>query len=335
MFDETIRAARSLNGRQEINVTSGLVADEEGYIDRQCPHKVCEFTFKVLKEDWESDRIRDDEVFCPSCGHAADANQWFTPEQVEFRKRQILNHVAGKIGAALEKDARDWNRGQRSNRFFSVKLKVGGQWKSIELPPAVSDPMKLQIGCSECGCRYAVVGAAYFCPGCGHNSADLMFSQTLRGIISTLDALKLLPDAISDVDTRQILAQAVIERGLQAVVAAFQRYVESLYSRNAQAAEIRRNAFQNLEEGSRLWQGAFGKSYASHLTVPELGLLGQYFQQRHLLAHQQGIIDDAYVSKSGDDTYRVGQRLILKEDAVRSAVNLVEWLGARLAKDVG
>jgi hypothetical protein len=37
VFDETIRALRSLEGTREITIPSGVVADAEGYIDRQCP----------------------------------------------------------------------------------------------------------------------------------------------------------------------------------------------------------------------------------------------------------------------------------------------------------
>lgn len=331
MFEETKRAAQSLHGRHEIQ--SGVVADAEGYIDRQCPHGPCEFTFKVLKEDWESDRVRDDEVFCPSCGHSADAKQWYTHEQVEFQLRQVPAHVAGIIGRALERDAANWNRRQSPNSFISQKLSVKGRWKEIEVPPSVGDAMRLQIGCSECGCRYAVIGAAYFCPGCGHNSADQMFGQSMKGIRVTLDALKVLPQALSDADAAHVMSQAVVEAGLQNAVTAFQRYIESLYSRCPVASPVRRNAFQNLGEGGALWREAFGTDYASHLTVPELKLLGRYFQQRHVIAHQQGIVDEAYVRKSGDDTYRIGQRLVVKEEAVRETVGLVEKLAAGLAQD--
>ena len=333
MFDETIRALRSLEGTREIKIPSGVVADAEGYIDRQCPHESCEFIFKVMREDWESDLVRDEEVFCPCCGHSAEAKQWYTYEQVEFQKQQALAVVAGKLNAALRKDTDGWNRRQNPRSFISIKMNLEDKWKQVEVPPSVSEPMRLQIGCSECGCRYAVIGAAYFCPGCGHNSAEQMFGQSLQGIRSTLDALKLLPDAIGNRDAAQVMSQAIVEAGLQNVVTAFQRYLESLYARKADKASPRRNAFQNLSEGSALWRDAFGSEYAAHLTAPELALLGRYFQQRHVLAHRQGLVDQAYVDKSGDNSYRVGQRVIVKEEGVREAVTLVERLAQGLASE--
>ena len=56
-------------------------------------------------------------------------------------------------------------------------------------PPEAAAPMRLKITCSECSCRYAVVGAAYFCPACGHNSANRMYSQSMQGIGQVVDAL--------------------------------------------------------------------------------------------------------------------------------------------------
>jgi hypothetical protein len=48
------------------------------------------------------------------------------------------------------------------------------------------------------------------------------------------------------------------------------------------------------------------------------------------LAHQQGIVDADYISKSGDTAYRPGQRLIIKPAAVLEFVDLVDRLGKEL-----
>lgn len=55
-----------------------------------------------------------------------------------------------------------------------------------------------------------------------------------------------------------------------------------------------------------------------------------YYQQRHLLAHQQGIVDNDYVTRSGDTTYEVGQRLLIKESAALKFADLVDRLGTAL-----
>ena len=88
---------------------------------------------------------------------------------------------------------------------------------------------------------------------------------------------------------------------------------------------------QNLEESDRLWSAAVGKTYADMLTADEHGDLVRLVQQRHVLGHQDGLVDADYVAKSGDSRYRVGQRLVVKPPAVLRLCDLVERLATALA----
>ena len=99
------------------------------------------------------------------------------------------------------------------------------------LPPAAAEPMRLRIECPACSCRYAAIGAAFFCPACGHNAADLMFTQSIAGIRGALDALPSVRAAIPDRDTAETTHRLIVESSLQHLVAAFQRYAEALYAR--------------------------------------------------------------------------------------------------------
>lgn len=109
----------------------------------------------------------------------------------------------------------------------------------------------------------------------------------------------------------------------------FQRLCEQLYE-NPEWPKARRNAFQNLDAGSDLWEQALGFRYVQLLTPTEMADVVRYFQQRHLLAHQQGIVDADYISRSGDSSYLPGQRLIIKPTAVLQFVDLVDKLGKEL-----
>ena len=64
---------------------------------------------------------------------------------------------------------------------------------------------------------------------------------------------------------------------------------------------------QNLAEGSNLWCAAFGRHYSTHLDATELAAMTRAFQQRHLLAHTQDLVDQDYIARSGDTAYRPGQ----------------------------
>jgi uncharacterized Zn finger protein (UPF0148 family) len=325
MFDDLIRTIKALNG-QQISIPNPTETDAEGYIDRECPNDECQFVFKVLGDDWR-DIVRDEEVFCPLCGHAAPAKSWFTTEQAEWVKKAALQHVNNQINRASERDAKAWNRRQRPGGFLTITMQARSRPEPVLLPLAATDPMRLKIGCSQCNCRYSVIGSAYFCPSCGHNAADQAFGQSLDKIRASLDILPTLRATIPDKDTAENTVRALIESGLQSAVTALQRFMEALYADDPSRPKARRNAFQNLEEGSQLWQRVIGAGYDRHLPAAELSRLSRYLQMRHLLAHRDGLVDADYVAKSGDMTYREGQRLVVPAAAVRDCVDLVERLG--------
>lgn len=329
MFDDLIKTLESLDG-MKVSVPVSAEPDEDGYIDRQCPASECEFLFKVQEEDWRN-IVRDEVVWCPFCGHEGPADEWCTREQIENAKNAAFAEVKHRINESMRRDAERWNRRQPRNAFISMTLKVDAQPKEIVLPAAATDPMQLRISCPECACRYAVIGSAYFCPACGHNAADQVFAQSLGTIRATLDNLLAIARGLPDRDTSENTTRLLVEDSLQRIVTAFQRYAEALLAKHPAPPKARRNVFQNLKEGSDLWQSAFGSGYETYLDASEIAALNGYFQQRHLLAHREGLVDAEYTAKTGDTSYREGQRLVIREPAVRNCLALVEKLANGLA----
>jgi len=73
-----------------------------------------------------------------------------------------------------------------------------------------------------------------------------------------------------------------------------------------------------------------GQATQDMLTVDELADLSRLFQQRHLLTHKEGIVDQEYITKTNDITYSVGQRLIIREIAVRRLADLIVKIASQL-----
>lgn len=329
MFEELKRELRRLSGTRTIYVP--IHTDEEGYLEKECPAEECQFDFKIFDQDWR-DIVRDEEVFCPFCRHAAPSDKWYTQEQVEAIKKVAVAQIQGRINEAMRRDADRWNPRQPPNRFLRITMKVDSRPQQVFLPPIAAAPMRLKISCPACTCRYAVIGAAFFCPACGHNAADLMFRQSIGAIRNALDVIDGVRAAIPDRDAAETTVRLLIENGLQNVITAFQRYAEALYAaRFLSLPAPRRNVFQNLSEGSSLWHAAAGKQYCDYITAAELNALGRYFQQRHILAHREGLVDTDYITRSGDTSYRKGQRLVVREAYVRECLTLVEKLARGMA----
>lgn len=325
MFENLQKELRRLAERQQVEVP--LESDAEGYADKECPAEACLFQFKIHGDDWKN-IVRDEEVFCPSCRHTAPAKSWYTTAQVNAAKQYAFGTVVNRLNGAMRADAHASKRRQKPGAFLSITLDVKGGRDAVLVPIAAAEPMRLRTICEDCGCRYSYVGAAYFCPSCGKNSANHTLLQTLATIRTAAGLGETLRSALGP-DEAEVMTRTLLEKAMQDTVTSFQRLAEQLYEART-GKPARRNAFQNLDAGSELWEAELGASYEQLLDAAAMKVLRVYYQQRHLLAHQQGIVDSDYVSRSGDASYAVGQRLIIKDSAVLEFANLVERLGAAL-----
>ena len=120
------------------------------------------------------------------------------------------------------------------------------------------------------------------------------------------------------------------------LVASYQRFAEAMFEKMSRPADVkaRKNVFQTVDEAGRLWNSVCGKGYEQMLSAQELSSLTHLFQQRHLLEHKGGLVDQEYLDKSGDRTYRVGQRIVIQDADVLRLADLVTRLAAGIRKVV-
>lgn len=325
VFENLQKELRRLAELQQVEVP--LEGDSEGYADKECPADACLFQFKIHGDDWKN-TVRDEEVFCPSCRHTAPADSWYTTAQIEAARQYALGTVVNSLNGAMRADAQASKRRQKARAFVSITLDVKGGRDAVLVPIAAAEPMRLRTTCENCGCRYSYVGAAYFCPSCGKNSASHTFLQTLSTIRTAASLGDTLRSALGP-DEAEVMTRTLLEKAMQDTVTSFQRLAEQLYEART-GKPARRNAFQNLDVGSELWEAELGASYEQILDAAAMERLRVCYQQRHLLAHQQGIVDADYVTRSGDTSYALGQRLIIKDSVVSEFADLVERLGTAL-----
>lgn len=329
MFENLIRELEKLGRTEEISVPIEL--DSEGYIDKECPSDQCLFLFKVHGDDW-SNIERDQHIFCPSCKHEAPASSWYPRAQIAAAHDYALGTITNSMNRAMKADASASKRRQSRNSFFSITLDVKGGRDTVLVPVSAAEPMRLRTICESCGCRYSYVGAAYFCPCCGVNSASHTFTQTLNTIRTAAGLGETLRKTLAP-DEAEVMIRTLLEKAIQDTVMSFQRLNEQMYEHQC-GKTARRNAFQKLNAGSDLWAAEVGLSFVDLVGPAKLDQLKVYFQQRHLLAHQQGIVDQDYIDRSGDKSYAIGQRLVVRDSTVREFADLIEELSLALIKRV-
>ncbi|MBK8170725.1 MAG: hypothetical protein IPK60_10350 [Sandaracinaceae bacterium] len=330
VFKKVMRELERLKREQ---VAVPIRADERGYLDRECPAEACKFIFKVLIEDWTT-RLKNASAHCPRCGHTAPDDHWWTTDQLKRARAEVGKVVRARIGNALQEDARAFNT-TAPRSLISISMNVSGRKHSTTaaLPVEAVNVLEQTLVCEKCGAGFAVLGSAFFCPCCGHNSVERMFDGALAKVRAKIDGLEVVRGALAatlGADEADTFCASTVENGLQDCVVAFQHLAERLYVSPAGAKPPRRNVFQSLDEGSELWRSAVGKGYDDWLSAKEYRRLDVLFQRRHLLAHREGLVDDKYVKNSGDVTYRPGQRIVVLPADVTEMVGLVEKLGTAI-----
>jgi len=331
MFEPLLRELERIKGG--MTVTVPVLADERGYLDKECPADSCKYQFKVLEEDWKA-KFQDDAVYCPMCGHSAPSDQWWTTEQVDEGKRQALAQLKSKIGHALDAGARAFNSRQPRSGFVRFSMRVAGaRAVPVILPIAAADILEQCVTCEKCGARYGVLGAAFFCPCCGHNSVERTFLGSLQKVRTKVGKLEVVRRAVTDdsgPDAAETLCRSLLESALQDCVVAFQRMAEWLYSQVPGTTAPPMNTFQRLEQGSALWVSAVGHGYADWLDATEFRMLKVLFERRHLLAHREGLVDARYLAHTQDGEYRLGQRIVVTNADVDNMATWVEKLVRRM-----
>lgn len=331
MFNKTSRMLTKYNQGSSIQVS--IQIDDDGYFDRHC--SACSADFKVLFEDWKK-KVSDEKVFCPICRHEDTSNSWNTIEQQEYFNTVVLNQFQREFNEALRDDARNFNHRQKPG-FISLSLSVKPSSLQTVVPLSVADVMKQKFTCEICGCRYASIGLAYFCPACSHNSILNTFQNTIdtvNHLINSIPDITRAFETIKDEDVARDSVRNILEDSLCRLVGAFQHFSEHLFNQksNAQNIKQRKNVFQNLADSSDLWKQLTGKRYEDLISKYEYDELEQLFQKRHLLAHRNGIVDQDYIKKSGDTTYAIGQRLIITDTTVLRLADILLTLSLELKK---
>ena len=324
MFDEAIRRMKELNGQQ---LSIPIEVDADGYLDRECPASDCLFQFKVLAIDWKN-LFKDEQVYCPFCRHEAPAKSWATTEQAEKLSNQANKYISGVLNQALRQGAAEANRQWPSNSWIKLTVSVTGTApQHIMVPIEAKEALTMKVECEQCSAHYAVLGGAFFCPNCGHNSAEQTFNDAIRKVGAKLDNTALVREAFAkakQLDEGELVVRSLVETALSDCVSALQRLCEELFRRHFPSATVPFNVFQRLDDASELWAGKLGVGYNNWLSALQLQEMKLLYQRRHLLAHSEGIVDDKYLQKSQDTSYKVGQRIVVKERDVKRLMDYVK-----------
>lgn len=302
-------------------------SDKKGYLDRECPNKNCLYTFKIHIEDWK-EKVSDEEVHCPMCGHVDISDKWWTQQQLEDMQKVASNWAEVYIQEELNKIFKDLERNNRNNKFLKITYNSERRVTFINNPLGQSEEWEQEIICPNCQTRYSVVGSAYFCPCCGFNLIENMIDESLDIVVKMINSLPEMEMLLAQSygkDKASTMCRTMLEGSLGDVVSAFQKFAEVKY-KSVSNKNVKVNDFQNVEKGSKLFEDAIGKGYSTWLNDEELLEMNLVFQKRHIIEHNGGMIDEMYIKKSNDTNYCVGQRIVIHNEDTMRLIQIIKKL---------
>jgi hypothetical protein len=298
--------------------------DEEGFIGRECPQQDCQGYFKI--EFGTGLKGENLPCHCPYCGYTSGQEQFWTKEQIEYAKSVAVRQITKAVHGDLKKMEFDYKPKGGFGLGISLKLEP---LRPVPIRYYREKQLETEVICSNCMLRYAVYGVFAFCPDCGQHNSVQILDKNLEVIGKMLDLA-----AGMDIE----LAQRLVENALEDCVSAFDGYGRELcklYKESAtDPAKAEKIRFQNLDGARSAIAGIFRIDLSANLTADEWQLAVRNFQKRHLIAHKMGVVDEDYITKTGDARAISGRKVNLETDEVRELVHILGKLARGFSGDL-
>ena len=298
-----------------------IPADENCFTGRECPQPDCEGYFKI--ELGTGLKGKGLPCHCPYCGHAAGHDQFWTKEQIEYATSIAMRKITNAIHKDLKKLEFDHKPEGAFGIGISMKVKPGRQ------PPIHyyrEKPLETEVVCTNCTLRYSVYSVFAFCPDCGQHNSIQILDKNLEVVGKMLEMA-----------TREekVLAEKLIENTLEDCVSAFDGFGRELCRVHANKARIPDKAekinFQNLEGARKGFLDLFGIDLSTTVEPEEWRAATMAFQKRHLIAHKLSVVDQDYVTKTGDTRAVVGRKIVIDAGEVKGLAGIINTLAPRMA----
>ena len=314
-------------GADQYAMTVPLPTDGDSRMARECPDKECSpGYFKVKGGTGITEGQKS--AFCPYCRNESEPGDFVTGEQLRYAKdiafseahEGIENIIKGALGLGP-----------------SGKKKIGGGLLSIEMSfkpgskPIVHRPFEEEVRrdiiCPYCGLDQSVYGLATWCADCGKD----IFLTHVKAELAVVSLM------LGDVDRRREelgvrVAAKDLENYLEDVVSIFEAVLKVLvrrykYQNGTSAEEVDKlynsigNTFQSIKRSEEAFSIKIGLPLFYEMSVGEIDMLTQIFENRHPITHNLGVVDKKYIQKARS-AEEEGKEVLITEKEISRVIDL-------------
>jgi hypothetical protein len=307
-----------LNSINGMNIS--IHPDEDGLIGRECPNENCKGYFKIKLGTGILEKGYD-KCFCPYCGLESTQNYFFTKEQINYVKSVAIREVQNAIGTEIQK----WDHKlQSSTKNSFIKLRV--DYKRSHHPIAYYAEQELEtiLVCEKCNLEYAVYGKFSYCPDCGADNTLQILKKNLDMIRKSL----VLVNTEKDSEFKDFMVQNALE-DIVSTFDSFGRNSVRLFIKNTDKSEIS-ISFQNIVKAYEKIHNEFEFDFRDGLEDGKWEQIVIGFQKRHLISHNDGIVDAAYIQITNDSTEEIGKKVKVTTNEVNLMLSSTELISQNL-----
>ena len=304
-----------------VRIQVSMPVDEQGYFGRQCPS--CSQLFRVEAADYEA-LPNNLDLWCVYCGHHAEHSDFTTAQQLERAERAVSDWAMQSIGQVLDRSFRGLSTPRPRSRF-GIQISYRSTPFYPQPLPGIDEEKLIRIRhCAGCSLRYAVFGEHRFCPVCGALPVDVVALDAIAAETARLDGLAQLPADVAAGLREQGVFNRIWVDTLENLVGAVESLADAVFhtavADAANRVKGKGNIFQRLDATADLFIDAGYPDLRQVLDQATWRRLLQAWAMRHAFTHNDGVVDDKYLTAVPTSSSRRGQRLTVTEAQTRQAI---------------
>jgi len=307
----------------EINVS--LPVGDDGYLGRECPITSCEGYFKI--KPGTGLKGKNLPCHCPYCGHIGPQNDFTTKDQIEFAKSIALQQVVDVLRGELKKMEFDIKPKGSFGIGISMKLEPG---EPIPLKRYRERTLETHICCGDCTLDYSVYGVFAYCPDCGNHNSFQILAKNIDLVRKQLT----LANAQLDLDLKRHLTEDALENCISAFDGFARETCRIRAFRSHDPSKCTNVSFQNLRHAADKVSDLFRVDIRNGVSAIDWDFAHTAFMRRHLIAHRGGVIDDRYLTETGEPASLRGRRLLIAASDVERLAVIILALGRFLIQQL-
>ena len=250
-------------------------------------------------------------AMCPYCAARGDSHMFLTVAQ----RRYVMQYCL-RLGAALAED-------EDGEHVIDMDAVADAAGKDGEKPPFyyAEESQQKRFNCAACGSFNDIIGKFCYCTSCGTRN----------------DIYELETDTLAKLRARAN-AGGGYEANVSDTVGAFDtfvaQYVRQLLRRvplrSARKAPLGRMRFHNLQTAAAEIKAGFDIDILENLKPDDIEFATLMFHRRHIHEHNGSVVDEKYLTDSGDKSVRLGQAVTETQSSVHRLITLIKKMAENL-----